>query len=617
MKRLLALLFVALGLGVWLGGCKVKNPGSAIGNQPPTTVLSVAPRDSATVNYFITLAWSGNDPDGTVAGFDVTVDSTSTVFTTSSDTTIAFYTPDTTKTLHSFLVQAVDNSGAVDSKHDATNSRHFYTINQPPQTVFGAGGIANGDLVGPDFRVVVSSIAPRPSSSQFSVALDDPTAWTVWTSDSIFAFAAPELLTDPLFPAGVFGISNAGLTAGQHIVYIRSQNGGGAVSNIAADTIQVGSGAGFQPTMDSTVTATYGSSALYPDGSAYYVQATGQVLAIGFAAHVLHKGEINAYRYRTGQITPGGIDWNGWSVWQTAVTLDTTDLPVGDFPYQFMARDLADQLSDTLTYTVHLVQQVFSDSVIIAADTRNLPGTFSVRQALVNNFYESLLDAGGLTHHRVVQAAIDDSIPDSTRHGKAYLSPYDVRNAGLVVWHMEDPNPGDPSLQAGRVRFLTDYLGKGGRIILSGWNLIAWFQDAPTDSIVFDPTSYAVTRLKVFSGWRQGNAFRAAGYKSANGFPQVLVDGSKLPSGAGGRLNNCWTFDPQGQDIVTGLMAASDSTTNARNGRPSSYIYNLSFRIAVFGIPLYFCHQSEVQTLFYNPADPAHSVLTIMVQGLQ
>ncbi|HEY3296313.1 MAG TPA: hypothetical protein VGL38_12875 [bacterium] len=617
MKSLKALLIVAIGLSTWLAGCKVKNPGSAMGNNPPTTTLSVAPRDSAVVNYFITLAWSGNDPDGNVAFYRLYVDSVQIGTTTARDTTLAFFSPqDSTPTLHSFSVQAVDDQGLADPNPPL---RRFFTLNRAPTTTFGSVGIANHDTLGTNFRVSVRSNSPRPSSTQYSVSVDNQTDWSAWTADSIFAFASPDLLTDPFFPPGVFGISNASLAPNQqHIIYIRSQNAGGAVSNVAADTVYVGSGPAFQPVMDPTLSATYGGNAFYPDGSEYYVQATGQTVSIGFVAHAPYKGEINAYRYRTGQFTGGDVSWNNWSNWQTRTTIDTTDLLPGDYPFQFMARDLSNDFTDTLTYVVHLVQQVLSDSVIIAADTRNGNGTQGQpTQNQVNTFYASILDAGNVTKHRVVQVTVDAANPDLSRQNRTYLSPYDVRNAGLVLWHMDDPGTADTTVGNARQRILNDYTAKGGRIILSGWNILAKFQEDPGDTVAFSAASYATTRLKIFSGWRTGSRPNVVGMDGANGFPGVRFDSTKVSSRLAGKLPNCWTFDVQGQDIVTGLMAVSDSTSNPRYHRPSAYIYNLSFRIAVYGVPLYFCFDSDVQNLFYNPNDPTHSVLTIMTQGLQ
>jgi hypothetical protein len=618
MKSLKALLFVAFGLSLWLGGCKVRHPGSAVGNQPPTTTLSVAPTEGDTVNYYITLGWAGNDPDGTVAGFYLYIDTLAAVFTTSRDTTIAFYSPqDSVPVQHTFKVQAVDDQGLADPNPPV---RTFSVINRVPTASRGLVGITSGAVVGTNFRVSITSESPRPSSSLYSIAFDDTNAWSAWTPDTVFAFASPDLLSDPLFPQGVFGVSNDGLTPGPHVIYLRAQNGGGALSNTVVDSITVSSGPSFLPTIDATVAATYGAIPFYPDGSAYYIQASGQAISIAYSAHEQHGGEINAYRWRTGQIAGDGtIQWNDtWGPWQKTSVIDTVDLPVGNYPFEFMARDLSNNYTVPDSFIIRLVQQVISDSVIIVDDTkRSRAIPFTILPDSVNAFYDTLLTLAGNSNHRVVQFTLD-SIPDPSRHGMTYLSPYDVHNAGLLIWHMEDANAAaSDSIAARRIRILQDYLDKGGRIIMSGWNLMSKFESVSRDSVVFAGNGFEARYLKIFSGWRLGSQdFQCVGLNGANGFPAISVSPLKFRGNHAGQLNSCWTFDQQGQDIVVGTMAVADSATNGRQGRTAAYIYDLSYRIAVFGLPLYLCKSDEVQNLFVNPQDPQHSILTIMMQGL-
>lgn len=629
MKSLKALLFVAIGLSTWLGGCKVKHPGSPAGDTPPTTILSVAPRDSSIVNYYITLSWSGNDADGTIAGFRLVVDNDS-VFTTSQDSTIAFYSPqDSVPALHHVKVLAIDDAGQIDPERNPSTGqldtsrtrRYFYTVNQAPTAGFGAVGIANHDTVGMDFRVSVRSVSPRPSSTHYSIALDDSNGWTAWTTDSVFAFVAPDLLSDRVFPLGVFGISNAGLTPDhQHVVYIRARNAGGAISATAKDTIFVGSGPEFLPVMDTTVSATYGSVSLYPDGSVYYSRATGQTVSIVFSAHVRYKGEINAYRYRTGQFVNGStVLWNAaWSTWQSKAEVDTTDLTPGDYPFQFMARDLANNLTDPDSFIVHIVEQALSDSVILVNDTKDgngVPNSGSPRAASVNSFYDSVLTAAGVKH-RAVDATIDPDNPQLSRHGVEYISPYDIRNAGLLVWHMDDPAlPASNTKPDNRVRLMTEYFGKGGRVLVSGWNLMAKFTPDILDSVAFSATSFPVTRLKMLTAVRVTTRV-TQGLSGDNGFPACRFDTTKVRRQWLGLMPNCYAFDPQGQDVVIGRIAVPDTLSDPNRNRPAAYIYDLSYRVAVFGVPLYFCHADEVMALLSNPSDPNHSVLTILMQGL-
>jgi hypothetical protein len=614
MKRLRILLFAALGLALWFAGCKVRNPGSEASDTPPNTILSVAPRDSAVVNHYVHLQWSGNDPDGTISGFRVFIDQVLVVTTAATDTQIAFPAAVSgVATPHYFSVQAVDNAGQVDPTPPV---RFFYTVNWAPVIRLVAdGGVMPGDHVGKGFRVTASAVDTNLSILQYSASLDNQTDWTSPSMDSVFIVADPAIIADSvLFPDDVVAIPNTGLTAGWHTLYLRAVDAGGAVSNILADSFMVEDGT--RPSISPDVSALYGASDFYPDGSIYYSTQSGIVTSITYAASAeSFNGEVNGYRYRMrSQIDPSPTfgDWSSWSTWRRESIIAEADLVPGSYDFQFMARDLANSLSDTGAFSVRLVRQTLSDSVIIVSETANGNGLnpWTPRVSTVDSFYMRVFAGANIRLIRYTDVQLDTV----GRRPGTYISPYDVRNAGLIMWHSDDKADIRLDPDSVSVRLMRDFMNKGGRVIISGWDVMKYFT-GEVDSATFANGSFASEKLRTFSA-RRNVSRQAMGYAGVNGFGNCQVDSTKLPPGFHGLIDNTWTFHPRGEDIVIGGLAVRDSLTNPLFHAPAAYLYDQSFRVAVFGIPLYFCVESDVRALFWNPADPVHGIIQRMLQGL-
>ncbi len=558
MYQLRTLFIVALGLGIALAGCGVRDAGTPAVNQPPTTILTVAPNNGTTVNHYITLRWAGNDPDGTVVGYNLYDNGALLIFTTATDTAIAFTaTTNGELTEHIFAVASVDEEGAVDATPDA---RTFNAINFAPVAHFNADATIQPDsTVGRGFRVTIAAQDSNPSIYYYAVALDDTgaTDWTPWSLDSVFIYADPAIIADAaLFPEHVTGLSNVPLTDGGHTVYARVKDAGNAVSNTVALHFTVDGT--LRPRMNPTVTGAYGTATFYPDGSVYWSSQFGILTQIAFEvdASLLRSygGEVNGYRWRLGD-TP-------WSNWQAQASLDTANLPAGEYAFQFMARDIAGALSDTVNYYMRLVVQTLSDSIIIVDETRNGSGAQGLPDdQQVDDFYATVL-----APYKFRQ--IDWDL--NQIGGESYLSPYDVSNAGLIVWHGDDRSAVEWN---NAQRLLNDFLGKGGRLVLSGWDVMKPFLPSG-DSIVFsNPAAFPQTKMRLLSATR--NAPRTVlGFDGENGFPGCTLDSMKILPSWHGLLDQGWVFRPKGEAIVIGRLMVSDSTTNPRAHRPTAYIYD-------------------------------------------
>lgn len=103
-------------------GCREEAARTFNPNRAPDTYLTAAPVESTTVSYLYHMYWNGTDPDGEVVGYYIAVTDSnviphpdSLVWTTRTDTSIAFRVAGTSQTLtHRFYVTAVDNEGRAD-----------------------------------------------------------------------------------------------------------------------------------------------------------------------------------------------------------------------------------------------------------------------------------------------------------------------------------------------------------------------------------------------------------------------------------------------------------------------------------------------------------------------
>lgn len=575
MKCVKALLIMAVGLAIWLAGCDVKDPGSPLANQRPTVELTFAPVNGDTVEHYKQISWRGNDADGQIVQYRVLVDGAEIARTTATDTVIAFAAPETDVVYpRSLGIIAEDNEGLLSE----TAIRSFYVINWAPVASFDPeGSIPANATVGQAFRVSILSSDTNASLTDYNLSLDDSSnGWMGWMRDSVFLFAAPEILADSMnFPDGVRGIPNAPLTAGAHTLYAKVRDAGGAVSRIVSLPFTVSTS--FAPVMDTSVVANYGDDAFYVDGSIYYSTSIGIETRLEYSASATaYFGEINAYRWRL-----NNADWSEWNAEPEVVIEDAAP---GEYLFEFQARDAANVLSETVDYSIIIARQVLSDSIIVVdetADGNGNPGSPNDPQA--DQFYANIMQ-GYKT--RVIDYA-------THRVGSvSYVSPLDVKNAGVILWHGDDQS----NIQLDdNTRLLTEFLNRGGRLIISGWDVLGGFAGA-VDSIEFSTTSFGGSKLRLYEG-RRNTARNCLGFNGEGAFPGCRIDSTKLPPAFRGQLLKTWSFQPSGECLIMGRMAVADSATNPFHGRPAAYLYYQSFRVAVFGVPLYFCNEAEVRSM--------------------
>jgi hypothetical protein len=574
-------------LVIAIASCEVSDPGSAVPNQPPETYLVLAPTDSTEFNHFVHLKWSGTDPDGEIAGFWILVDAETLMFTTAYEDTIAFYAPGDTVLPHEIQVTAVDDDGLADP---TPPSRFFYTSNTRPSLAFAETSVPEGAVVGKGFAIELEGGDVNPSSLYYSIAIDDSVGgWQPWSRHSTFLFCDKTISFLPCttatwrnVPCTATLIDKNVLTAGNHTIYARVKDAGEAtgVELISVNMTVVDT---MTPFMDTVVTGAYGSDEFYPDGSVFYRANRETQLTFSGSAADYH-GQINAYRYRLGS--------NPFGQWQEASEIVLRYAPPGEYPFEIQCRDVAGVISNTVSHRIYILEADLTQGILIVDETRDGtggPGSPSDQQA--DDFYEAMV--GTRLHAQLDYATHQIG-------GVSYLSPLDLYQYGLVLYHADDK--ANFNLATTRI-VLAEYMDRGGKVIFSGWDLLAPL-GVTGDSASYSPTGTAQSKfvykyMRLFYAVRSSgtNPRECLGFAGAHsGYPDtVAIDPAKVPSSWNGGLDKCWTFTNRGETITTGTFIARNDQSKF-HGRHCAHVYlGPTYSTAVFGVPLYFCYQDQAQ----------------------
>ncbi len=257
MRPFRSLVFAGVALaGLALGACDSGFGGTPTDNRAPETELSVRSIDlrddlgDRRLVSTVELAWSGVDPDGVVAAYDVrgyVVDDGLPVpgpeegwtRTTRRDSTILLPIPEGNRTADVAVeVRAVDNDGGV----DPTPARTVFPIINSDPTFRLTAAEAPPDTTWPVLSFAFASADPDGTANLagIEIALNDTTAWTRLAPDVTFVTLVAE---DPSATgttgARVFigrGFQNASTTVpglrlgADNVVYFRAVDAAGATS---------------------------------------------------------------------------------------------------------------------------------------------------------------------------------------------------------------------------------------------------------------------------------------------------------------------------------------------------------------------------------------------------
>ncbi|TET35702.1 MAG: PKD domain-containing protein [Planctomycetota bacterium] len=152
-------------------------------NQPPTVIITSGP-SGATTDNTPTFEYLGGDPDGSVAGYFVSIDEDPPSNWTVSTT---WTPPELAEGGHTFRVIAQDNEGA----NSSTASRSFTvtsTLNEPPTVAITSGPTGRTTDATPGFSYEGNDTDGVVTGYYVGIDTNPPTIWTTstnWTSGTL------------------------------------------------------------------------------------------------------------------------------------------------------------------------------------------------------------------------------------------------------------------------------------------------------------------------------------------------------------------------------------------------------------------------------------------------
>jgi len=579
-----------------LQGCEPSTPGQLYPNTPPETRIVVAPLADSTHDHYISpeitfrVQWFGHDEDGLVTGYWLKVDGDS-VWTTRGDSAIAFESPqpdpnapgETLPVSHTISVRAVDDDGMADP---TPATRTFFASNYTPVIDEFVSDFLPGSVVGAGISFSVSYSDPNPSGAFVRLWIDG-VAVTDWDARAAFQFcntSDPSILNS-VDSGAVKPVDISRLPTGSHTLTLRVMDWGGAVSDSVSRLITV---VDTMPPLLSALTSTYSGLDYYPDGSVFYAaNAATRFEAEGSAA--AYYGAIHSYRYRL----IGETDSTDWTAWGGAEHSET-DLAPGRYRAEVQCRDWTGAVSAPLVYAMTIIEPTFvgaaTKKLLLVDETRDgngRPGSPNDWQA--DSTWRVIL--GYDTTNWITPQGWRVSELDYVTHtvgGVAYVSPLDLFDKNVVVWHSDDKAEFNFEVGAFNRRAISEYLDRGGRLFLCGWDVGENLGNG--DSLTFTASSFSGKYLRVTGGKRSNDRSFGATV-GAGGYGDLHIDSAKVPNAWAGQLDKCWIFYPshRSERIETWSGVPFDGMGSAiKNFSPLN-----NWRTITCGFPVYFLRDSE------------------------
>lgn len=591
-------------------GCEPENPGAPLGNRPPDTRIVVAPLDSSEHDHYLSpsemfhVKWHGHDPDGEVVGYWVQVDNNPKVWTTKGDSIIAFDASeedpnDTTRLIgmHTIMVSAEDGMGLEDP---TPATRTFASVNYPPviTSFVIAEGFTNYDIVGRGISFEVDWIDPNESGALFRLSVNDRklTDWDVRkkfqfcdTSD-VNILASLELAEEQPVDISYLPIDTCALK-------VEIKDLGDAEGEpftryvIVVDTVS--------PAL-TEFSATYGIDDFFADGSIFYSEDRLTVLTMAGDASSYY-GTIQAYRYRYRSRGIGGRTWLTWSAWSEwgAAEVEFEDLSTGEYQFEAQCRDFSGTESDPedslAAYTLSIVKPDLEQmNILLVDETRKgngRPGSPDDFQC--DEFYSNIISSFADDGWTLYAHDIDSS---------GSLTPLRVYDKRIIIWHTDDKSQKDLPANEG---ILEQYLDAGGRLILSGWDILGQFTVDP--EVVFT-SGFVHDYLRIKRGWKE-NAREFIGMTGNSIFecPDLVLDPAKIPPSWNG-LDNCWMLETEWRADTLGFWQGHTDTLE-NEGEPClvrGFSVVNPWRTIVLGFPLYFMQDEDAKLFIKWAVDEIH-----------
>jgi len=272
----------------------------------------------------------------------------------------------------------------------------------------------------------------------------------------------------------------------------------------------------MRPIMDTVITGAYGADEFYPDGSVFY-KANRETKLTFSASAAGYYGQINAYRYHQGE-----GDFTDEDKWQESAEIVLLNASSGEYSFTIMARDVAGELSNTISHRIYILDPALTDSILIVDETRDgTGGAGSPSDEQADEFYEAMV---GTRPHTQLDYATHQV------GGISYLSPLDLYRFGLVIYHADDKANFNLS---DNQDLLTEYMDRGGKVIFSGWDVLTPFGFTAGDSASYSEGSFVYKYMRLFYGVRSSgtNPRECAGFEGVRRHYYTSVEHwYKLPS---------------------------------------------------------------------------------------
>jgi hypothetical protein len=572
MKRWISLVLIPL----FMVGCGLVEPKDTTPqeNQPPNTVITTSPLEGSETTYLAPIGWRGEDSDGIVVGFYVTLDGEEWL-TTANDSTFTFSSTtgagDSLYDAHTISVAAVDDDGARDPSPPGLS---FNSWTYLPDTY--VAGVDSGAEIGQAATFALSGADPDDYIFTYSYGIDgewideDDDGQPDWFDSDRAVFADPDLVEGAHWT----------LEPGAHTFSVRARDRAlGADPTAASVTFTV---------LDGTEPETWiaggvaGGQPVFVDGSAFSSASEINRVEMTVAADASeYSGAVHSYSY--------SLDGGDYSTWQTSSVVLLIGVAAGPHTLLVKARDTAgNEDSSPAQFDLNLLLPDLTDGLVVVHETRDGRGVRgSPTGQEVDDFYNGVLGAASFT------TVYWDTLRQITA-GQA-------GNASTILWHSDDY---DSSYIANETSFLSQYLGARGtygtankpNLLVSGSNvLVSFAPSASADTLTFSDGDF------LYDSWGLQGAvttFTTAALYTAvaakEGYPNLQADGDKLLSSWRGHLRYTWLLEPLESDDVLYTLASEDGTSDYE-GLPVAVLHKgEDANYIVLSFPLYFMDEAAV-----------------------
>jgi len=315
--------------------------------------------------------------------------------------------------------------------------------NEMPEITSFVASFPDLSVVGQGISFSVEWDDPNISGAFFRVTVDGVPV-SDWSERMSFQFCN---VGDPSILSGIdtdvtVPIDFELLPVGDHAIGVEIIDWGGATGTTYTRNVTVIDD--ISPELV-TIESIYGTRDYYPDGSTFYrTNTTTFFTLVGDASDYF--GAIHSFRYHYQSRAIGGDDdsWSEFSDWSdwTGATFDRHDLPPGEYQFEAECRDWTGVQSAITTYVLSIVVPDFdAKTILIVDETRDgngNPGSPDDEQ--VDMFYREIIgvDADGMTPDGWKVSELDYGVPRPDANGTSYVSPLDVYNKRVIVWHGDD-----------------------------------------------------------------------------------------------------------------------------------------------------------------------------------